>query len=111
MSQRASIILNFIPGHPTQTLAAVLFGYLVPSGANPYLALLFVLPMTLSFSYAFGLLTAIIPRSGGDYMIVSRVIGPLVGIISSFCMTMAGLLSNAFFGIAFVTSALGRAAS
>ena len=48
-----------------------------------------------------------IPRSGGDYMLVSRVIDPLVGIISSFCMTMAGLLSNAFFGIAFVTSALG----
>ena len=108
MSQRASIILNFIPGHPTQTLAAVLFAFLaIFPGANPYLALLIVLPMTLSFSYAFGLLTAMIPRSGGDYMIVSRVLGPLVGIISSFCMTMAGLLSNAFFGIAFVTSALG----
>ena len=25
MSQRASIALNFIPGHPTQTLSAVLF--------------------------------------------------------------------------------------
>ncbi len=108
MSQRASIILNFIPGHPTQTLAAVLFAFVaIFPGANPYLALLIVLPMTLSFSYAFGLLTAIIPRSGGDYMIVSRVLGPLLGVVSSFCMTMAGLLSNAFFGIAFVTSALG----
>ena len=78
MSQRASIVLNFIPGHPTQTLAAVLFGSrCIFPGANPYLALLIVLPMTLSFSYAFGLLTAMIPRSGGDYMIVSRVLGPL----------------------------------
>ena len=78
MSQRASIVLNFIPGHPTQTLAAVLFGYLVLfPGANPYLALLIVLPMTLSFSYAFGMLTAMIPRSGGDYMIVSRVHRPV----------------------------------
>jgi APA family basic amino acid/polyamine antiporter len=108
MSQRASVVLNFIPGHPTQTLAAVLFAFLALfPGANPYLALLIVLPMTLSFSYAFGMLTAIIPRSGGDYMIVSRVLSPLLGIVSSFCMTMAGLLSNAFFGIAFVTSALG----
>jgi basic amino acid/polyamine antiporter, APA family len=108
MSQRASVVLNFIPGHPTQTLAAVLFAFLALfPGANPYLALLIVLPMTLSFSYAFGMLTAIIPRSGGDYMIVSRVLGPLLGFVSSFCMTMAGLLSNAFFGIAFVTSALG----
>jgi basic amino acid/polyamine antiporter, APA family len=108
MSQRASVVLNFIPGHPMQTLAAVMFAFLALfPGANPYLALLLVLPMTLSFSYAFGLLTAIIPRSGGDYMIVSRVLGPLLGFISSFCMTMAGLLSNAFFAIAFVTSALG----
>jgi amino acid transporter len=108
MSQRASVVLNFIPGHPTQTLAAVMFAFIALfPGANAYLALLIVLPMTLSFSYAFGLLTAMIPRSGGDYMIVSRVLGPLLGFISSFCMTMAGLLSNAFFGIAFVTSALG----
>jgi APA family basic amino acid/polyamine antiporter len=108
MSQRASVALNLIPGHPIQTLAAVMFAFLALfPGANPYLALLIVLPMTLSFSYAFGLLTQMIPRSGGDYMIVSRVLGPLLGFISSFCMTMAGLLSNAFFGIAFVTSALG----
>jgi APA family basic amino acid/polyamine antiporter len=108
MSQRASVVLNFIPGHPIQTLAAVMFAFLALfPGANPYLALLLVLPMTLSFSYAFGLLTAIIPRSGGDYMIVSRVLGPLAGFVSSFCMTMAGLLSNAFFAVAFVTSALG----
>ena len=62
--------------------------------------------MGLAMSYAFGLLTAMIPRSGGDYMFVSRVIHPMVGLISSFCMTLAGLLSNAFFGIAFVTIGL-----
>ena len=63
MSQRASVVLNFIPGHPTQTLAAVMFAFIALfPGANPYLALLIVLPMTLSFSYAFGLLTAMIPR-------------------------------------------------
>ena len=39
-------------------------------------------------------------------MFVSRVIHPMVGLISSFCMTLAGLLSNAFFGIAFVTIGL-----
>ena len=77
MSQRASVALNLIPGHPIQTLAAVMFAFLALfPGANPYLALLIVLPMTLSFSYAFGLLTQMIPRSGGDYMIVSRVLGP-----------------------------------
>ena len=109
MSQRASVVLNFIPGHPTQTLSAVLFYFLAAAfpGSNMYLALLLVVPMTLSFSYAFGLLTQMIPRSGGDYMLVSRVIHPLVGLVSSFCMSVAGFLSNAFFGLAFVIYALG----
>ena len=45
MSQRASVALNFIPGHPTQTLSAVLFYFVtVFAGANMYLALLLVLP-------------------------------------------------------------------
>ena len=111
MSQRASVALNFIPGHPTQTLSAVLFYFLaVFAGANMYLALLLVIPMTLSFAYAFGLLTQMIPRSGGDYMIVSRVIHPLAGIVSSFCMSMAGFLSNAFFGLAFAIFAVSPSA-
>jgi basic amino acid/polyamine antiporter, APA family len=105
---KSSIIINFIPGHPTQTLATVFFFALtLAPGGNVYLGILLVLPMTLAFSYAFGLLTSMIPRSGGDYVLVSRVIHPVAGLMSSFCLTMAGLLSNAFFGLAFVTVGLG----
>ena len=104
---RSSLIINFIPGHPTQTMAAVLlFALAVGPGGNPYLALLLVVPMTLAFAYAFGLLTQMIPRSGGDYMLVSRVVHPAIGYVSVFCMTTAGLLSNAFFGLAVVTAGL-----
>jgi APA family basic amino acid/polyamine antiporter len=104
---RSSLIINFIPGHPTQTMAAVLlFALAVGPGGNPFLALLLVVPMTLAFSYAFGLLTQMIPRSGGDYMLVSRVVHPAIGYVSVFCMTTAGLLSNAFFGLAVVTAGL-----
>jgi len=105
---KSSIIINFIPGHPIQTLAAVFFFALtLAPGGNVFLGLLLVLPMTLAFAYAFGLLTSMIPRSGGDYVLVSRVVHPVAGLISSFCLTMAGLLSNAFFGLAFVTVGLG----
>ncbi len=105
---KSSIIINFIPGHPTQTLAAVFFFALtLAPGGNVYLGILLVWPMTLAFSYAFGLLTSMIPRSGGDYVLVSRVVHPIGGLMSSFCLTMAGLLSNAFFGLAFVTVGLG----
>ena len=107
---RSSLIINFIPGHPTQTMAAILlFALAVGPGGNPYLALLIVVPMSLSFAYAFGFLTQMIPRSGGDYMLVSRVVHPAVGYVSVFTMTMAGLLSNAFFGLAVVLVELPRA--
>src|SRR5207245_50776 len=100
---RSSLVLNFIPGHPTQTMVAVLlFALAVGPGGNPFLAILIVVPMSLAFAYSFGLLTQMIPRSGGDYMLVSRVIHPAVGYVSVFTMTMAGLLSNAFFGLAVV---------
>jgi amino acid transporter len=101
------LIINFIPGHPTQTMVAVLlFALAVGPGGNPFLAMLLVVPMSLAFSYAFGLLTQMIPRSGGDYMLVSRIIHPAVGYVSVFCMTTAGLLSNAFFGLAVVTAGI-----
>jgi APA family basic amino acid/polyamine antiporter len=104
---RSSLIINFIPGHPTQTMVAIfLFALAVGAGGNPFLALLIVVPMSLSFSYAFGLLTQMIPRSGGDYMLVSRVIHPAIGWVSVFCMTTAGLLSNAFFGLAVMTAGI-----
>lgn len=104
---RSSLIINFIPGHPTQTMVAILlFALAVGPGGNPFLAILLVVPMSLAFSYGFGLLTQMIPRSGGDYMLVSRVIHPAIGYVSVFCMTTAGLLSNAFFGLAVVVSGI-----
>ena len=105
MPPRSALILNFIPGHPIQTMAAVLlFALALGPGGNPYLALLIVIPMSLALAYSFGFLTQMIPRSGGDYMLVSRIIHPAVGYVSVFCMTMATLLSNAFFALAVVTA-------
>lgn len=108
ISPKSALVINFIPGHPAQSLAAgFFFVFALFPGGNYLLGLLMVIPLALAVSYAFGLLTQMIPRSGGDYMLVSRVLHPAVGLISSFCMTLAGLFSNAFFGIAFVTIGLG----
>ena len=108
VSQRSSFVINFIPGHPTQALAAgFFFVFALFPGGSYLVGLALTIPLVLAIAYSFGLLTAMIPRSGGDYMIVSRVIHPVVGLISSFCMTLAGLLSNAFFAVAFVTIGLG----
>ncbi len=104
---RSSLIMNLIPGHPTQIMAAILlFALTVGPGGNVFLALVLVVPMSLAFAYSFGYLTQMIPRSGGDYMLVSRVIHPAVGYLSVFCMTAAGLLSNAFFALAVTTAGI-----
>jgi amino acid transporter len=108
VSQRSSLVINFIPGHPTQALAAgFFFVFALFPGGNYLIGLALTIPLVLAIAYSFGLLTAMIPRSGGDYMIVSRVIHPLAGLVSSFCMTLAGLLSNAYFAVAFITLGLG----
>src|SRR5438128_8848480 len=108
ISPRSATIINLIPGHPAQSLAAgFFFVFALFPGGNYLLGLAMVIPLVLAISYAFGLLTQMIPRSGGDYMLVSRVVHPAIGLVSSFTMTMAGLLSNAFFGLAVVLSGLG----
>jgi amino acid transporter len=62
-----------------------------------------VVPLALSVVYAFGFLTAAIPRSGGDYVLVSRILHPSLGVVSSTCMTLSSFLSIAFDGLAFTT--------
>jgi len=90
VTPRSSLIINFIPGHPAQSLAAgFFFVFALFPGGNYLVGLLLVIPMGLAMSYAFGLLTAMIPRSGGDYMLVSRVIHPLVGSSCSASNTKA----------------------
>jgi amino acid transporter len=108
VSPRAALLINYIPGCPVQVVAAGLFfAFALFPGGNFLLALVLAMPMSLAFAYAFGLLVAAIPRSGGDYVLVSRIIHPAVGFVSSFCMLLAAVLSLAFFGIVCATIALG----
>lgn len=61
------------------------------------LALLIVLPTSLAFS----MLAAAMPRSGGDYVYVSRILGPRLGMMSSWINTIwwfiYGGVPSAFF--------------
>ena len=61
------------------------------------LALLIVLPTSLAFS----MLAAAMPRSGGDYVYVSRILGPRLGMTSSWTNTIwwfiYGGVPSAFF--------------
>lgn len=101
-------IMNFIVSHPVLPLAAGLFfAFSAFSGGSFALGGLLAIPIIVCFTYSFGLLTSMIPRTGGDYTLVSRILHPALGLISSFCMTMAQLMSAAFFGRLIVTVGLG----
>jgi basic amino acid/polyamine antiporter, APA family len=99
-----AMMINFITGAPAFTIGIGLFGALsgFPRG-NFLLAVVLTVPLALSVVYAFGLLTAAVPRSGGDYILVSRILHPALGVVSSVCISLSSFLSIAFEGIAFTT--------
>lgn len=101
--QRAALIFNFIPSHPAFVLSAgVFFAFSLFPGGNFILALVLDIPLVLAFAYSYGLLASMIPRTGGDYMFVTRVLHPAVGVVSSTCWMVSLFLSNAFFAISFI---------
>ena len=101
--QRASLIFNFIPSHPAFVLSAgVFFAFSLFPGGNFILALVLDIPLVLAFAYSYGLLASMLPRTGGDYMFVTRVLHPAVGVVSSTCWMVSLFLSNAFFATAFI---------
>jgi amino acid transporter len=102
-----AMAINFITGAPPFVIGIGLFGALSGfPGGNFLLAALLTIPLALSVVYAFGFMTAAIPRSGGDYVIVSRTLHPALGTISASCISLSSFLSIAFEGIAFVTLAV-----
>ena len=108
VKQSDNLGLAFLAGTPTIALAYGIFFALggFPKG-NIFLAALLGLPIALVFAYTFGLLSAAIPRDGGDYVLVTRILTPTAGLISSWCMMMAVALSVAFGAKLFVTVAVG----
>src|SRR4051794_28169648 len=67
-------------------------------------AMAFALALVLCLCY--GLFTSAIPRSGGDYVLVSRVTHPVLGIVSSFFWVAGVILVIAFVAQSFVLIAL-----
>jgi amino acid transporter len=53
-------------------------------GANPWLSMLIAIAMAVPFTLAYALLAAAMPRSGGDYVYVSRNVSPVLGFVTSW---------------------------
>src|SRR6516165_1444467 len=53
-------------------------------GGNIWIGLALTLLVAVILGAAYGLISTAIPRVGGDYVLVGRVMHPLIGIVSSF---------------------------
>ena len=90
------------------TLAYSIFFTLVAfPGADVPSVLLLTVILNVPVLIMFALLAASMPRVGGDYVWVSRILWPPLGLISNTAMIFGGLAGAAFFAKFFAVFALG----
>lgn len=108
VSPFSTFVFN-MAGQPTSILlaASVFLALSLFPGGSIWLGMAMALGVALVISVCYGLFTSAIPRSGGDYVLVGRVIHPIVGLVSSFFWTSGVILSIAYISLAFATVALG----
>jgi len=104
-------IFNAVISAPIgSTLAWSIFFTLVAfPGADPVGVLIITLIINIPVLIMFALLGASMPRVGGDYVWVSRVLSPPLALISNLCMIMGGLLGAAYFAKVPAKKALAEA--
>jgi basic amino acid/polyamine antiporter, APA family len=85
------------------TALVFLFSLAFYPGANVYVTALLTLAFVLPTSLVFAALAGAMPRSGGDYVYVSRILHPALGMMSSFNNTVwwivYGGVPSAFFAL------------
>jgi APA family basic amino acid/polyamine antiporter len=108
VSPFSTFVFN-MAGQPTSVFLAIsIFLFLgVFSGGSIWLGFAMAAVVAITIAVCYGLFASAIPRSGGDYVLVSRVTHPVIGLVSSFFWTSGVILSIAFIALAFVTVALG----
>lgn len=100
--------MNWISVFPPLVLAVSVFWTLsVFPGANLYLAILLAVLVAVPIMVAVGSLSSVIPRTGGDYVLVSRTLGPYFGMVSSAFTLATFFIATAFVALSTVTVAIG----
>ncbi len=105
--------INFISIGLLLTFMFLFMPSLYP-GVNMYLATFIAVIITIPTALVYGFLSASMPRSGGDYVYVSRILGPVWGTMANWNITIwwffYGGVPSAFFarfGIAPMLRVLG----
>lgn len=97
---RDAVIFNVLPACPGLVLALSMFWVLSTfTGVSLYLAILITVACAFVISGAFGLLSQIMPRSGGDYILISRSLHPALAIGSSILIGTSAMLAMGYWGV------------
>jgi amino acid transporter len=76
-------------------------------GADLVSAVIIAMIVSVPVLVMFALLATSMPRVGGDYVWVSRILSPPFGVMSNLAVAMAGLMGASFFAKVFSVLALG----
>ncbi len=105
---RDAVIFNALPAAPGLTMAVSVFVVLSTfSNVNVYVCILIAAVCSFLVSGAFGLLSQIMPRSGADYVLISRSLHPALGIGSSILIGVSSVLAAGYWGVFTANVALG----
>ena len=107
ISPLSATIFNILPTAPGVGLAVSVFWVLaVLPGAHIISAYWLTGLIALAIAACVGFLTMTMPRSGGDYILVSRSLGPPLGLASSASLMLVQILAAALFSYYFVVVGL-----
>jgi amino acid transporter len=90
VSPWTALAYSFVAPNITQASFYLLWSVTLFAGANMQIAILFMLSL-LPFAAIYVYFSASMPRSGGEYIYISRVLTPFLGFIASWTLTIVGL--------------------
>jgi amino acid transporter len=97
---RDAVIFNVLPACPGLVMAVSIFWVLsVFSQVNVYIAILITAVCSFVISGAFGLLSQIMPRSGADYILISRSLHPALAVGSSILIGTSSMIAMGYWGV------------
>jgi amino acid transporter len=90
VSPWTALAYSFVAPNITQASFYLLWGVTFFAGAQMQIAILFMLTL-IPFAAIYTYFSSAMPRSGGEYIYVSRVLNPFLGFIASWTLCIVGL--------------------
>ena len=90
VSPWTALAYSFVAPNITQASFYLLWSVTLFAGANMPYAILFMLSL-LPFAAIYVYFSSSMPRSGGEYIYISRVLTPFLGFLASWTLTIVGL--------------------